>query len=354
MKKFQVSCLVAVSMLVAAWAIAADEPKSESERPRAESGGAPRTQTHPKTEKDAQELLSAIVRVRMKAIPEARSSETLGDSREGTGVVIDDRGHIVTIGYIVIEADAIEITTQDELTLPATLVGYDHASGFALLHAALPVGVKPMQLGESAGLGVREPVMILPAGGREAATLAYVVSKRKFTGSWEYLLESAIFTAPATFQWAGAALVNRDGKLMGVGSLLVRESIEGGEQVPGNMFVPIDLLKPIVRDLIEKGRRSGAARPWLGLATEEVQGRLFVTRVSPEGPADKAGIRAGDLVVGVAGESVGSHEELYRKVWSLGAAGTEIPLRVLQGTSVREMKVRSIDRFQYFKEKPTY
>ena len=337
----------------AAPAIEANEPKAESRgKPRVERVQAPKAQA--KTEKDAEEMLAAIVRVKMKAIPDARSNSTLGDSREGTGVLIDERGYIVTIGYIVIEADSIEVVTQENRTVPATLVGYDHASGLGLLKAGAPLSAKPMQMGQATDLALREPVMILPAGGRETASLAHVVSMRKFAGSWEYMLDTAIFTSPPTYQWAGAALVSREGKLVGIGSLLVRDTVEPGTPLPGNMFVPIDLLKPILTDLIAKGRRNEPARPWLGLATEEVQGRLFVTRVSPDGPAEKAGVRRGDIVVGVGADVVASHEELYRKIWSLGTAGTEVPLKILQGVDMRELKVRSIDRFQYFKEKPTY
>jgi S1-C subfamily serine protease len=325
-------------------AVAADEARSP---------GARQVQEQARAERDAEDVLAAVVRVRMTAIPNARSNTTLGTTREGTGVVIDERGYIVTIGYIVIEADSIEITTQDDKTYPATLVGYDHASGFGLLRASVPLGVKPMPMGAADDIAQREPVMVLPAGGREAASLAYVMSKRKFAASWEYLLDTAIFTSPPTMQWAGAALVSREGKLVGIGSLYVRETVDGAQQ-PGNMFVPIDLLKPILPDLIAKGRRAGPARPWLGLATEEMHGHLLVTRVSPDGPADKAGIRNGDIVLGVGRDPVTSHEELYRKVWGLGAAGVDVPLRVLQGVDAREMKLRSIDRFQYFKEKPVY
>jgi serine protease Do len=304
-------------------------------------------------EREAEDVLAAVVRIKMSAIPNARSNATLGASREGTGIVIDERGYIVTIGYIVIEADAIEITTQDDRTFSAMLVGYDYASGLGLVRASAPLGIKPMPMGQAADVAQREQVMVLPAGGRDAASLAYVVAKRKFAASWEYLLDTAIFTSPPTLQWAGAALVSREGKLVGVGSLFVREAVEGS-QAPGNMFVPIDLLKPILADLIEKGRRSGPARPWLGLVTEELHGHLLVTRVSPEGPADRAGIRTGDIVVGVGKDPVRSHEELYLKVWGLGAAGVDVPLKVLQGVDVRDLKVRSIDRFQYFKEKPVY
>ena len=323
------------------------EPRA---RPQAAQSGNDAT----KPDQEAEAMLASVVRVKMKAIAGARSNASLGDTREGSGVVIDDQGHIVTIGYIVIEADAIEVVTQEGRTVPATLIGYDHATGFGLLRATVPLEAKPMPLGEAGSLEVREPVMILPAGGREAASFAYVVSKRAFAGSWEYLLESAIFTSPPTLKWAGAALVNREGKLVGVGSLLVRDAAEPGTVLPGNMFVPIDILKPILSDLIANGRRAGSPRPWLGLATEQLQGRLFVTRVSPDGPADKAGIHAGDIVIGIGGESVKTHEALYGKLWGLGAAGVEVPLRLLQGADVREVKVRSIDRFEYFKERPTY
>jgi serine protease Do len=318
-----------------------------AQRVQAKDGGV-------KPDKEAEAMISAVVRVKMKAIAGARSNSSLGSTRDGTGIVIDAKGHILTIGYIVIEADSIEVTTQDGRTLPATLVGYDHATGFGLLRATAPLKVEPIALGDPGKLEVRDPVMVLPAGGREAATFAYVVSRRGFTGSWEYMLDSAIFTSPPTLQWAGAALVDREGKLVGVGSLLVRNTVEADSPLPGNMFVPVDILKPILADLIAKGRRAGPSRPWLGIATEPAQGRLFVTRVSPDGPADRAGIHAGDILLGVGAEPVKTHEDLYRRMWALGPAGIDVPLRVLQGADVRELKVHSIDRFEYFKEKPTY
>ena len=305
------------------------------------------------SDKQADDLLAAVVKIRMKALADARSNASLGPSREGSGVVIDDKGHVLTIGYLVIEADAIEVTSAEGKTSPATLIGYDHATGFGLLRTVLPLGVKPIDMGASGDLAVREPVMVAPHGGREFVSRAFVVSRRQFTGSWEYLLDSAIFTSPPTFTWAGSALISREGKLVGIGSLLVRDSMEPGTPLPGNMFVPIDLLKPILADLIGKGRVEGPPRPWLGMATEEVQGKLFVTRVSPDAPSDNAGIRRGDIIVGVGADSVSTHAELYQKLWSLGPAGTEVPLKVLQGASVKELKVRSIDRTEYFRSKPT-
>jgi serine protease Do len=335
--------LVLSACLACAWPAAAQHP---ADKPIAKEPAA----SEKEIDQRIAETLAAVVRVKMRAVPEARSNATLGPTREGSGIVIEP-DYVLTIGYLVIEPDAIEVTTVNDRTLPATLAGYDHATGFGLLKVQGDLAVKPLALGDSAALGVREPVIIMPHGGREAASLAYVMSKRQFTGSWEYLLESAIFTAPPTMTWAGAALVNRQLRLVGVGSLLVRDTTEPGTPEPGNMFVPTDLLKPILAELKANGRTAGPQRPWLGLNTEEVQGRLLVSRVSPEGPAAQAGVRQGDVIVGVAGASVNTHVELYRKVWSLGGAGVEVPLRVSRGADMRDVRVKSIDRFEYFKSK---
>ncbi len=182
----------------------------------------------------------------------------------------------------------------------------------------------------------------------------HVASRRPFAGSWEYLLDSAIFTTPAVMDWSGAPLIGAKGELLGIGSLIVGDAEAPGTQSPGNLFVPIDLLKPILEELIANGRRGGAARPWLGLNTDEFRGHLFVSRVSPEGPAERAGLRSGDIVVAVGGEQVTTLAEFYRKLWSRGAAGVPVPLKVLQGAQLREVSVRSIDRADYWRPSKTY
>jgi S1-C subfamily serine protease len=154
--------------------------------------------------------------------------------------------------------------------------------------------------------------------------------------------------------WSGAALVGPDGKLLGVGSLIVRDATNGDAGLPGNMFVPIDTLKPILTDLIKNGKRAGPERPWLGIAADEVQGRLLVSRVSPDSPADKAGVKPGDIILGVGSESVKTQADFYRKVWSQGAAGCDIPLKVLQDIDIKEVSVHSIDRGDYFRARTTY
>ena len=303
---------------------------------------------------DPNAFFAAIVTVQARALPDARSAATLGTERAGTGVVIGKGGLIVTIGYLIVEADDVRIVDDEGHVRPARVIGYDHNTGFGLVQPIVPFDVAPLKLGDSSKLAENDPVLIVNHAGRDEATRAVVVSRRPFTGSWEYLLDAAIFTSPPAMNWSGAALIGTDGALLGVGSLIVRDASEGNSHLPGNMFVPIDALKPILADLIKTGRRAGPARPWLGVSADEVQGRLVVSRVSPEGPADRAGVQDGDIILAVGGEGVRSQAEFYRKVWGRGEAGSEIPLRVLQGIDVREIKVRSIDRMEYFRQKPTY
>ena len=293
----------------------------------------------------------SVVKIRSKAVANARTSRTLGAQREGTGVVIDSEGLVLTIGYLILEAETIELSTADGRAFPATVIGYDHASGFGLLKSLRPLPVKPVQFGQSAAIAEREMVLIV---GFDGVAPAYVVSRRPFVGYWEYLLDDAIYTAPATVNWSGAALLNREGRLLGIGSLVVGDSMGTRTQVPGNMFVPIDLLKPLLGDLIATGKRSGVPRPWIGVNTQEVQGNVIVTRVAPESPAEEANLRTGDVIVGLGGEAIKGQADFYNRIWSRGAAGVDIPLDVLRNGRVESVSVKSVDREQYLRPKPTY
>lgn len=304
-------------------------------------------------DREAQETLSAVVTLEAKALANARSAATLGLERRGAGALIRD-GYVLTIGYLVIEAESVRVTGADGRTVPATVAAYDHASGFGLLKLIAPLAGKPLALGESSTLAEQAPAIVVTAPAREGVSLVRVASRRAFSGSWEYHLENAIFTAPPVLEWSGAPLIGAKGELLGIGSLIVGDAAAPGVQSPGNMFVPIDLLKPILEELLAHGRRSGPARPWLGVNTEEVRGRLFVSRVSPEGPAARAGMKSGDLVLAIGGEQVSTLRELYSRIWSRGAAGVDVPLRVLQGGEVRELSVRSMDRMDYFRSRPVH
>ena len=302
---------------------------------------------------DPERLFAAIVKVTTHAVPGARSSATLGREREGTGVVIGDEGLVLTIGYLIVEAEDVSVADSKGRTFAARVVGYDHATGFGLLRTIAPLDVAPVALGDSSKISQREPVMIASSGD-DTIAFAYVVSKRAFSGNWEYALDEALYTSPPMMSWSGAGLFGRDGKLLGVGSLIVRDATDEEPRVPGNMFVPIDLLKPILADLVASGRRKGPARPWLGIAADEVSGRLVVARVSPDGPADRAGVAPGDIILAVGSENVRTQADFYRKVWARGGAGENIPLKVLQGVDVKEVPIASIDRTEYFKRPTTY
>ncbi|MCE9642515.1 MAG: S1C family serine protease [Betaproteobacteria bacterium] len=293
----------------------------------------------------------SVVKVNVKAVADARSRNSLGGDREGTGIVIDSSGLILTIGYLVQEAESVNISAADGRAVPASVIAYDFTTGFGLLRAVKAPAVKPISFGDSATVPEREPVLIV---GFDGVAPAFVVSRRPFAGYWEYLLDEAIYTAPATVNWQGAALINKEGKLLGVGSLVVGDALGGRGQVPGNMFVPIDLLKPILGDLIAQGRTSSKPRPWLGINTQDLQGKLIVTRVSPDSPAEQAGLANGDIIVGIRGEQVKGHTDFYRKLWASGDAGADIVLDVLKGTEVKKLEVRSMDREKYLRAKPTY
>src|SRR4030042_716318 len=244
-------------------------------------------------DQEAKEILKAVVKIRSIIPKESHSAGTLGTEREGNGVVIDSKGHILTIGYLIIEAESIEVT---------------------------PPEGKPVSA--------------------------------KFEGYGEDFLEEALYTAPAFVNYGGAALIDRNGQLVGIGSLLSQVVIPGFGTIPCNISVPIDLLPPILDDLITKGRPQKAPKPWLGINAEEAQGRVFITRGPPGGPGEKGGLKPGDLVLAVKGREVNGLTDFYRKVWALGNAGGEIPLAILQGIQIREITIRSSDRYQFLMLKP--
>ena len=301
-----------------------------------------------------EELAGAVVRIKTHINPEGRTVAGLGREREGSGVVIDSNGLVLTIGYLMVEAYAAQVIDNSGRTLPANVVGYDHESGFGLLRTIEPLKTKPMAFGRSAEVKERDPVLIASFGGVDMVAPAYVVGKREFAGNWEYMLDDALFTAPPHPAWSGAALISREGKLVGIGSLIVGDAAGGREKTPGNMFVPIDRLPPILGELLAGGRVSGPGRPWLGVNAEDLHGRLFVSRVTPDSPAEKAGIQRGDLIVGVNGEKPKSLADFYRKVWAQGGAGASIPLDVLQDSQVRRIDVKSMNRLDHLKLKSSF
>jgi serine protease Do len=308
-----------------------------------------------------EKALTGLVKLRTLATPGAKSTATLGNEREGNGILLSPR-LVLTIGYLIMEADEVEIIDHKGRKLPGKVAGFDGQTGFGLVRLLAPAQGEPMQLGDAKSL--KEKDAVLAAGAYGNIMPAFVTSKREFTGGWEYLLEEAIFTFPPISDWGGAALIAPSGKLVGVGSLYVRDAygITGGmggaagnsAGVPGNMFVPIDILKPILDDLIEGGQRKGAQRPWLGITTFEDVDGVNVGRLSKDGPGDTAGVERGDVITAVGNTSVKTLAEFYRAVWARGDAGVRVPLTVKRGRSELNVNVKSVDRVSQFATRSAY
>ncbi|MBC8268856.1 MAG: serine protease [Rhodospirillaceae bacterium] len=294
---------------------------------------------------------SAVVGVYANIPETARTADSLGVQRQGSGVLIDNDGLILTIGYLILEADEIAVVGPQGNQIEANLVAYDHTTGFGLIRAREPVGATALKMGSSKSLNDGTPVLAVSFGGPDAIVAAQVVSRRSFAGYWEYLLEKAIFTMPPHHEFGGAALIDRKGELVGIGSLLVNDAIVADHPVIGNMFVPIDDLKPIIADLVASGRRKPPVPPWLGLNTDEAQGRVFITRLSEGGPAEQAGLKRGDIIIGVGGRRIGTMLEFFRKVRIQGNAGSPIQLDILSAAStdltIKKINIKSIDRYDW-------
>jgi S1-C subfamily serine protease len=302
----------------------------------------------------AEDVLRAMVRVEAEIPPEARTASFLGTEREGNGVVIDGGGLVLTIGYVILEAMAVSVVDADGNRVPAEVVAYDYDTGFGLLRALSPLAATPMRIGDSDALKATDKVLVVGAGGPKAVGGAFVVVRDKFAGYWEYLLDKAIFTAPVFDDWAGAALVGRDGRLVGIGSLYIDDTAPDDRSLPGNMFVPINLLKPILGDLLADGRAAGPPRPWMGLFTRDIAGHVVVVSVIPDGPGQAAGVVEGEIIQAVAGEEVHDMADLFRKVWSVGSAGVEVPLTVQSEAGSRQVLLKSADRYDYLRLDPSY
>jgi len=296
------------------------------------------------------EVLPAVVGLHTTVPEDRRSAQSLGSEREGHGIVIDGDGLVVTIGYLIMDADTITITDSEGRTVPASIIGYDYESGFGLVRTRRPLPVTPMPFGDSDQLALRSEAYVAGVGGEKATLKVKVAGRREFAGYWEYLLDNAIFTVPAYPLWGGSALVGMDGTLMGVGSLLVQEALgPGSPAFPGNMYVPINRLKPVFEELVERGRLSTPPRPWLGVHTLEHTGLLVVAGISEGGPADRAGLKRGDVLQALNGEVLDDVADFYKKLWASGPAGTVITLRMERDNDAFEVTVRTGDRGRYHK-----
>ncbi len=294
----------------------------------------------------------AVLGVQATAVEEARSARTLGRARSGSGVLISADGLVLTIGYLVLEAEKVELLRDDGRPVPARVLGYDVATGFGLLQALAPLGLEPVPLGRADRLGTQEPLMVASGGDDGAVSVAQLVSRRPFSGYWEYHIDGALFTAPPRRDHSGAGLFNAAGELVGIGSLVVADATgpasDGAERPrrSGNMFVPIDLLTPILADLRGAGHSAASRRAWLGLNCTEHDGRIRVVRVSDDSPADVAGLEAGDQILRIDGTEVQTLALLWQTLWAGGAPEREVTLLIEREQKQQTLKVYSVDRMK--------
>jgi len=279
---------------------------------------------------------------------DAFTAETLGTERVGNGVVID-HNLVLTIGYLITEAETIWLHYGDGRVAPGHVLGYDQETGFGLVQALARIDLEPIPIGQSGALQVGERVVLGGAGGREHSVAARVAARQEFAGYWEYVLDEAIFTAPAHPNWGGTALIGPAGDLIGIGSLQIQQMVANRQAEDANMVVPIDLLKPIFEDLITIGRPNRPARPWLGLYATEIGDSVAVLGLASRGPAQQADLRTGDIIMSVGGEPVKGLAEVFRRVWSLGRAGVLVPLVINRDGKTMEVGVRSGDRRRFLK-----
>ena len=290
---------------------------------------------------DIEKILASVVAVRASIPDNAFTADALGVRREGSGVVIRENGLILTIGYLITEADDVWITSRDGRKVPGHALAYDQESGFGLVQALAPLELPALEIGDSDNAAVGDPIVF--ADGEGQYVRGNIVAKQEFAGYWEYLLDEAIFITPAHPSWGGAAMVDAEGRLIGVGSLRLQMS-KGGEIADINMVVPINLLAPILDDLLNSGEFKRQPRPWLGAFSAETNGDVVVMSVTENGPAAKAGLKRGDVISEIRDGEVDGLADFYRKVWKSGPPGAEIPMRVLRDGREAWLRVKSADR----------
>ena len=288
----------------------------------------------------------AVIGVRAVAAENAHSSASLGQVREGSGVVIGQDGVVLTIGYIIIEADQVELLLDDGRIVPARVLAYDDATGFGLLQALTPLRLAPVPLGSAVAVRPGDSLMTVSGGEDGSVSAAHLLSRRAFVGHWEYRSDGALFTGPARTDHSGAGLFNGRGELIGIGSLYVADALgtPQGPRVPGNMFVPVDLLKPVLDELRRDGRSRASHRAWMGINAIEQGGQVSVLRVSDDSPADAAGVQPGDRIIAIDGIAVAALDGLWQSLWSGGAAEREVTLQIRRGAETKTLRLHTVDR----------
>lgn len=327
---FKAAWLAALCVPLAPAAVAADRPGASSIEAQSRA---------------LQRASESVLGVRTQAVEDARSLATLGRDRQGSGVLIGPDGLVLTIGYLVLEVEQVELSTHDGRRIPARVVAYDQATGLGLVQALAPLGLDPAPLGDATRASLREPLLMASGGERGEVAMATLASRRAFSAYWEYHLDAALFTAPPRRDHAGAGLFNSQGELVGVGSLLVADAAEpGAPRQPGNLFVPVDLLKPVLAELRAQGRSRASLRAWLGVNCTEADGEVRVMRVADDSPADVAGLQRGDRIVAIDDQPVAGLAVLWKTLWATLPPARDVRLDIVREGLPMTVTVHAVDR----------
>jgi S1-C subfamily serine protease len=288
-------------------------------------------------------VMQSVVAIQARTDDDASTARTLGQRRQGSGVVIGP-DLVLTIGYLLIEAQSVDLIDRQGRRVPAQVKAVDTVSGFGLVRSLVPLRLEPVPLGDSDV--VKAPAKVLTLGqGEVELTELQVVSRKPFAGNWEYLLETPLMTLPAVNNWSGAGLFDEAGQLIGLGSLLVPDVFGDSKPMPGNLYVPLNELKPQLVELLRNGKRTGPAQSWLGISSQAVRGGgLMVQRVTPESPASQAGIQAGDVLVALQGRAIDNLPDFYRQLWTSGPAGSTLEITVKRLGQERKIRITTGDR----------
>jgi S1-C subfamily serine protease len=299
---------------------------------------------------DLERALSSVVTLRSIIPPDAATADALGTERMGNGIIIRENGLVLTIGYLVTEAETVWLKLFDGRSISGHVLAFDQETGFGLVQPLMRLDLPALTFGESSKTKVGDRVVVAGGGGRARSVAGNIVAKQQFAGYWEYFLDEAIYTAPFHPNWGGTALLGSNGELLGVGSLQLERTRDGGRAEPINMMVPIDILKPIFDDLVKFGRTNRPVRPWLGIYSTEMDDRIVIAGVAKRGPAQRAELKVGDVVIAVAGEEINELAAFYRKIWSLGAAGVNVPLTIHREGDTFDVTIKSGERTQFLRQ----
>jgi S1-C subfamily serine protease len=290
-------------------------------------------------------LLSSVVHIHTEVPSAHPSTRILGDERMGTGTVVDPSGLILTVNYVVMGGETIQVTLARGRALRAEIVAQDFEVGLALLRVkrqGLPAA--PVTASESLTRG--DPVFALGSTGPRERRVAggLVTYLGEFEAYWEYLLDRGIVSSAANPGFGGGPLFTLSGKMVGVVSLNLNEIARS------SLAIPVECYLRNQEEFVRFGRVvSRPQRAWLGVFAHVLEEGVVVAGLVPNGPGARSGIQEGDLIVSLDAREVPTRKDLYLSLWR-HAPGEKMTLEVMRDNQVRRLSVTAGDRADFYKQ----